>query len=563
MCANFRISGRVRTHHSAERDQKFRYTIPRLAFILIMILLLSPLRTAAKSKIDSLLCEVDYCIENRPQYLADKRRTIDNIRTKIASSRTDRECFGNTYRLFQEYRTFSMDTSLLIARECRQIASRINSDSIRWLARIMESEALKGMGLYEQSLEILKNLPPEAREMFKSRILNRYVSIYYSLFENTYPRNDAEQYRKCLIDYRDSLVSCFPRGSLDHQLNKVELLRLTGDTEGAIRELDVLEEEFSADDVDAGVLSYIKAQLFMAEGERDSAKVYLARSAALDIERCIRKYESLQELAKLLNEDGDYERAYKYIMCSVEDIQSSNARSRLFKITEYLPIISGAYAQSVAESARNKNIFVICVSMLTLALIVALFWIYKRKGTLDRERRSLAAKNLELTRLKEELANMNLRLEESSRIKEEYIGYLFSLCSEHIDMYQSERMALARKIKAGKLTDVDKMLNSQSDTEYLKSFFDKFDSIFLDIFPDFIEKLNGLLEPGYQLHPKDNELLSPELRIYALVRLGINDSTKIANFLHYSPQTVYNYRFKVRSHAIVPKTDFVSRIQTL
>lgn len=535
----------------------------KTACILAFIMIFMPLAAIARTQVDSLLNEVDLRIGRKSSYLADKRRTIENLETKIASSRTDRERFGNLYRLFQEYRTFSMDTSLLIARYCRETASVIDSDSIKWLAMIMESEALKGIGLYDRSLEILRGLPREAREMFKSRILNRYVSIYYSLFENTYPRNDAEQYRKLLIDYRDSLVSCFPRGSLDHQLNKVELLRLTGDTDRAIDELRVLEHEFTADDVDAGVLSFIKSQLFLAAGERDSAKVYLAKSAALDIERCIRKYESLQELAKLLNEDGDYERAYKYIMCSVEDIQSSNARSRLFKITESLPIISGAYAGSVAESTRNKNIFVICVSMLTLALVVALFSIYKRKGILDRERQSLADKNLELTGLKEELAAMNVRLEESSRIKEEYIGYLFSLCSEHIDFYQRERMALARKIKAGKISDVAKMLDSQTDSEYLKSFFDKFDSIFLDIFPDFIEKLNGLLEPDYQLHPKENELLSPELRIYALVRLGINDSTKIASFLHYSPQTVYNYRFKVRSHAVVPKTEFVNRVQTL
>lgn len=535
----------------------------KIIFVFICLISFLYQKTEAKTQIDSLLEEVDLRIERKPQYLAEKMRRIENLKTKIALARSDSERFDDSYRLFQEYRTFSMDTSLLIARQCRQTASSIDSDSIKWLASIMEAEALKGMGLYDQSLGILGSLPPGAREMFKSRIFNRYVSIYYSLYDHTYPRNDAEQYRQNLIAYRDSLVSCFPQGSLDHQLNKVELLRLAADTENAIKELKVLEEEFTFDDVDAGVLGFIKAQLFLDVGERDSAKIYLARSATLDIERCIRKYESLQELAKLLNEDGDYERAYKYIMCSVEDIQNSNARSRLFKITESLPIISNAYAGSVAESTRNRNIFVICVSMLTVALIVALFWIYKRKGTLDRERRSLAAKNIELTSLKEELANMNLRLEESSRIKEEYIGYLFSLCSEHIDMYQSERMALARKIKAGKLAEVDKMLNAQSDSEYLKSFFEKFDSIFLDIFPDFIEKLNGLLEPGYQLHPKDNELLSPELRIYALVRLGINDSTKIANFLHYSPQTVYNYRFKVRSHAIVPKADFVSLIHTL
>lgn len=164
----------------------------KIIFVFICLISFLYQETEAKTQIDSLLEEVDLRIERKPQYLAEKMRRIENLKTKIALARSDSERFDDSYRLFQEYRTFSMDTSLLIARQCRQTASSIDSDSIKWLALIMEAEAQKGMGLYDQSLGILGSLPPGAREMFKSRIFNRYVSIYYSLYDHTYPRNDAE-----------------------------------------------------------------------------------------------------------------------------------------------------------------------------------------------------------------------------------------------------------------------------------------------------------------------------------------------------------------------------------
>ena len=156
------------------------------------------------------------------------------------------------------------------------------------------------------------------------------------------------------------------------------------------------------------------------------------------------------------------------------------------------------------------------------------------------------------------------RIKESNHIKEEYIGLLFNICSEYIYKQENNRKSLLKIVNTGSMADISKMLHNQSSTtEDFKLFISKFDTIFLSIFPDFVESFNALLKEDERIQVKEGELLTPELRIYALIRLGINDNSKIANFLHYSLQTVYNYRLKMRNKAIVPGKDLAVQVQKL
>ena len=94
-------------------------------------------------------------------------------------------------------------------------------------------------------------------------------------------------------------------------------------------------------------------------------------------------------------------------------------------------------------------------------------------------------------------------------------------------------------------------------------YYKNFDAIFLHVYPSFVSDFNELLLPEERIVLKEGELLNTELRIYALVRLGINDSVKIAELLHCSPQTVYNNRLKVRNKASVPKEQFAETVRLL
>lgn len=175
----------------------------------------------------------------------------------------------------------------------------------------------------------------------------------------------------------------------------------------------------------------------------------------------------------------------------------------------------------------------------------------------------LTESNNSLQQLNRQLREQGDALVESNRIKEEYIGQLFNLCSQYISETENNRTKMLGRIKMGKIKELQEQLNSSTMAQDLSRLFDNFDAIFLELFPDFIERFNALLRPDEQIEIKGKHLLSPELRIYALIRLGINDSTKIASFLHYSPQTVYNYRMKTRNRSNIPKDEFASRVQRL
>lgn len=531
-------------------------------YIYICILaLLSPIRLHAGATIDPLLKELDRVIANKEEYLQQRQNRNMQLQARLNSVSTDRERWDVLDRLFQQYRNYSMDTLLIYARQSRVVARSLGIDSLQWRAVMMEAEALKGLGNYDDALRLLDSIPAHSRPMMRPTIFNRYISVYYSLYDTTYPRDDADRYRRLLLNYRDSLIAYFPEGHPSQLLNLAEKARVSGHPKLAGAYVDSLYAMDS--DISPAVLDYIKANALMMTGNNDSAKIYLARSAISDISDCVRKYESLQQLAHILCDEGDVDRAYNYIMCSVNDVQASNTRSRLNGVIESLPVIVAAReaATREAEQSRQDLVWTFGIMLLVLLLVLALLAMRQRK--LNSERAVLAANYAELERLKEQLHSTNNRLAESTRIKEEYIGYLFALCSEYIDSIEKYRLQLIRKLKSGRVSDIETALQSSQSPVYLKSFFEKFDSVFLDLFPDFVERFNSLMKPGHALTPHDGELLTPELRIYALVRLGINDSTKIAAFLHYSVQTVYNYRLRVRNNSIIDKTEFVSRVQSL
>lgn len=172
--------------------------------------------------------------------------------------------------------------------------------------------------------------------------------------------------------------------------------------------------------------------------------------------------------------------------------------------------------------------------------------------------------NKELTEANDKLRLSNDALTQSNYVKEEYVGYVFSICSEYLSKIEEFRKNISRKLKVGKIDDVRTLMaNPQISKTELQSLYNRFDMTFLHLYPRFVPDFNALLKPEEQIVLKKGELLNTELRIYALVRLGINDSVKIAEFLHMSPQTIYNCRLKTRNKAAVPKEEFTERVRQL
>lgn len=505
---------------------------------------------------------LDSVIRRRPDIEKEKQLEISKARQRVIAAESDEERLNNMKLYIYEYRKYNLDTLLALAQQWVKMAQEIGNDSMIWRARLMEAEGLKGTGQFFESLRMLDSFPAKWKKAFRARLLNRYVSIYYSLSDMAVSPVEKELWTNRLNAYRDSIIMESEPGSLPYWMNLIEYHSTSDPPAKTLAEIDAMPGNI-VNEADPGVLAYIRGRTLERLGRRDEAKYHYAIGAAFDLGRSVRKYESLQELSRMLSEDGDDTRAYRYIMMSLDDMRSSNARGRMRRVVEYMPIVASAYSSAEASAQRLRTIQLTTVTALAIALAVAIFFIYKKNRRLVTERRRLHYKNEELEHLCTQLSEANVTLEESAKVKERYLGYLFNLCSDYIGSLDRYRLSLLQRVKAGKMKDITEILAAPQGNEHLQSFFKQFDQIFLDMFPDFIEKLNALLTPDYNLTPKPGELLSPELRIYALVRLGISDSTQIAAFLHYSPQTVYNYRFRVRSHSSLSKEEFDAAVREL
>lgn len=312
------------------------------------------------------------------------------------------------------------------------------------------------------------------------------------------------------------------------------------------------------------LVTFNRSLLYRKNNDTIMEKKYLILSAISDIQSSIRDNASIPILANMLMQEGDIDRAYKYVRFSLDNINDYNTRFRSSEILSIQTIIEKAYQKKTEEQNNKLRLFLIVISLLLILLTISIFYVYKqmKKGIIIGKR--LKEANLELNTLNQKLHNMNNELRklnmevvEANQIKEEYIGYFLDECSKYIDKLDDLRKTINKKIQEKQIESLYKMTknNNMKDDE-LKELFRNFDIMFTHLFPDFVEKFNFLLMDEEQIILKKGETLNNELRIYALIRLGIDDSGKIANFLGYSVNTIYNYRAKIKNKAKISREDF-------
>lgn len=306
------------------------------------------------------------------------------------------------------------------------------------------------------------------------------------------------------------------------------------------------------------------SEIYRLMSDVKNQEKYLIISSINDVKAGVKEFISLRKLATLLYHEGDAERAYHYIKYSMEASTASNSRFRMLQTAQLLPIIVDSYEIELKRRQDRLYFLVLGISIMLLIVLISVFYIRKQNSKLQKAKSLVDDLNSQLNQANSELNVINQSLNESAHVKEEYIGYVFNMCSNYIDKLEDFRKKVNRKLREEKGAELLKLTNSATLMEdELHEFLHSFDTVFLNIYPHFIDEFNKLLQPDKQIVPKQGELLTPEIRIFALVRLGISDSTKIATFLHYSSQTVYNYRLKIRNNAVVSKEEFSSAIHNI
>lgn len=505
------------------------------------------------------MMELDTVLANRSYYLAIKENRIDSLRNRLAQSREDVERFEILGLLIDEYNPFNTDSAYVTSLRREEVARRTGNHDFITNAILNKANILSATGMYKEALDVM--------EHFSSANVPRYLLPYYYHIKRTlYGRladyaafsDDRREYVSLTDTYRDSLMAVNEPGSLAYAISKADQLNLHGKPAEALAVMNDYLENRDLAEYERAICSWTLSESYALLGDTVAQKEHLLRSSISDMKGAIREYVSLRELALLLYKEGDLDRAYGFMNIAIEDATKSNARHRIIELNESYPLINGIYVNTVNSQKKTLYWALAIISVLALFLLAAIWFLRKQMKKVAKAHKTIEEANLRLnqlnSRLKEsnrELCEANHSIAENSKVKTTYIGRYMDQCMEYIEKLDSYRKSIAKLAATGKNEELKKLAKSSAaiDDE-LKSFYDNFDSTFLKLFPTFVEEFNQLLLPDEAIIPKKAGSLTSELRIFALIRLGISDSDRIAKFLRYSLTTIYNYRTRVRNKAV-------------
>ena len=541
----------------------------KVILIFVTIVLSGLLYAKDNKSTDALLREIDGIIKNRQTYGAEKEARIADLKKLLVEAASDEQRYGFCGRLFDEYRAYNLDSSFVYAQRKEELAHRLNKLDYLDDSAMNMAEVMGTTGMYKEALELLGKIDKKTLPDYLYGYYYLYRTIYGLMGDYAVTEKAKKEYYRMTDLYRDSLLQINASDSLGHALVMADKYIVHARYDEAIDMLMKYYSKPSLDDHAQAMITYTISEGYRLKGDKQGQKHYLALSAIADLKSAVKEYVSLRKLASLVYEAGDIDRAYNYLKCSLEDATLCNARLRTLEISQVFPIIDQAYQLKIKRQQQEMKVSLICISLLSVFLLVAIFFVYKQMKKVAAARREVVDTNTLLQELNEELHDsnsqlkeMNHTLSEANYIKEEYIGRYMDQCSTYLDKMDLYRRSLNKIAAAGRVEELYKAIkSSQFLDEELKEFYANFDVTFLQLFPSFVEEFNALLTEPMQ--PKPGEQLNTELRIFALIRLGITDSTKIAQFLRYSVTTIYNYRTRVRNKAVGERDEFEAKVMQI
>lgn len=529
-----------------------------IIFLCLCTICMCRLHAADSSRADSLLLKLDQAIKERPIYMEQKELKLAELKRQLHRQIPDEERFAILGTLLDEYRSFNTDSALHMAEEREQIAIRLGNREYIDNARMNKADVLGMTGMYKEVMDLMRNIHIDRLSVdIHPYYYHIYRTVYGLMADYAVTAYEKKLYTELTDKYRDSLLLVNKDNLLIHTLIQSDQYNVRNEYDKVIRLLTdylALQKDYEHD---VAICAYTLSESYRLKGDKEKEKEYLIVSAMADMKTAVREYISLRKLAVLLYQEGDIERAYSYVKICMEDAAACNARLRKLEILEIFPIINDAYQQKTEKQQEQMKWALVSISLLSLFLLLAIFYVYKQMKKVAAARREVIDANKRLKELNDELHLSNAQLKEAnhsiaenSYLKEEYIGRYMDQCSVYLEKMDNYRRSLGKIAATGNVEELYKNIKSSKFIEgELKEFYTNFDNTFLQLFPTFVEDFNALLADDEQISLKAGERMNTELRIFALIRLGITDSVKIAQFLRYSVTTIYNYRTKVRNKA--------------
>lgn len=532
---------------------------------------------ASADSVEALLQQLDREIENSGEYVAEKERRINELRIEKAKSNGN---WHNSYdlnrRIFNEYRSYVCDSAIKYMKENIEIGISHGDVKMEYDSKLQLADLLASAGYYSTSMDMLRTIR-------KNMLTPEQEGRYFRVWDHVYGELGASRegalkifdYHGTSAQYRDS-VEQFKR--LHPEFDNDKSPRAT---EGQMLDTGKLDEAMKINDgrlakVKEGshehaIIMFDRSRIFSAKGDTDKELECLIHSAISDIKQAVSDHASLWKVAKIINDRGDVERANRYIRYSWQATSLYDAPLRNLQSANIQSIIEQQYQNQIIEQRDVMRIGIVVITALSLLVILALIYIWRQHKKLSiahnevkSSNTQLQTLNSELQKLNSDLQTINAELSRSNNIKEVYISRFIKLCSTYIDKLEKFRLMVNKNLTSGKSAELLRITKSPDMiNEDVQELYKNFDVAFLHIYPDFVDKFNELLIDEEKFVLKNGELLNTELRIFALIKLGINDGQQIADFLRYSVNTIYNYRAKVKKKAKVSKTDFEDLVREI
>jgi tetratricopeptide (TPR) repeat protein len=514
---------------------------------------------------------LDSAIRNKPYFIKQKGKRIAVFKQRLLGDLTVAQEYSCNKNLYSEYRKFRLDSAIYFVRRNLRLANDMKNQLLVDEAQLELANLYSSSGKYRESEIILKSID---KKRLSPSLFSIYYEAYSQFFEHYATNTYSDVYVKNIEIYRDSLLSVLDTSSVSYKINLAQKhifqKQLGRAQKDLLRMLPTLKDK----NADYAMISYLIGSTYGLQGKNELEKDYFLVSAITDVKNAIMDNAAMQNLALIYYQKGNIDEAYKCTRSAIEDAIFCTVKFRTLQMSELYSIINSAYLDKEARRKGELQSYLLLISVLSLFLILTILYIYKQMKKVSKVREELrdtseklAALNADISSTNLQLSESNAQLSEANRVKEEYIAHFFDLCSTYINKLENYRKTLNKKANDKQLDELFKMLKSNTIVENeLEELYKNFDNIFLNLYPTFVKDFNALLINDEQVVPKQGELLNTELRIFALIRLGITDSVKIAAFLRYSLSTIYNYRTKARNKAAVSRDEFeqmVSKIGNL
>jgi hypothetical protein len=509
---------------------------------------------------DSLLSQLTRAIEKAPEYDSQKSGRITQLQVSLStgSSKNPTNLFSLYEKLYDEYRIFHYDSAYRYAGKLQEIAYRLGDSHLITEARLQLCFILLSSGLFRETYDSLRvtdiRQEPDSGKATYYMLMGRY---YYDLANYDYDgAHHSVSYDEKANHYMDSALTFYPAHSFEYAYYSGLLEFKKNNTEKAARFLDSLLNSGSLTDHQLALTASTLSGIYSQKGMPQRAIDLLLIAAIADIKSSTKETFAIFNLADLLYKQGDVKHASLCIETAVANAEFYGARQRKVQVSSILSLLEGERINAVETQRRNLFQYAAIVTLLLIALAVLIVIIRRQMKKIQKAQQLLteahAAQHI-----------INEKLEEANKIKDEYIGYFFSLDSEFFVKLERLKKTLDQKVADRKFEDIKFIVNNIQLKKEKEELLRSFDTVFLRIFPKFVASFNALFNPEDQIKLKENELLNIDLRIFALIRMGISDNDKIAQILEYSVNTIYAYKTKIKNRSIVPNEEFEARVMEI